>query len=315
MSQQDRLLNLSEKDILLLKIFESVVRAGGYTAAEACLNKSKSAISIHISTLEARLGKTLCHRGRSGFSLTPEGEQIYKICQDLFSDLNGYRERLNHVSSLVGGVLRVALDDTIYGHFPVLENVFEKINNGATTKFLEVYFTSPERVLKMLADGEADIGIGAVPREIPETKAYLLYEESLALYCGAKHPLFHKNEDEITDSELAKCEGVDFWAYQDSEFEAAMNSFSVTARSGQAMARLLLVLSGKWVTLLPRDFAAEWVASGRLREIRRVKIASKQKYYAVVRSEIASNTLCKQMVHELKRAFVTDVHCRVLASS
>ncbi|PYY72491.1 hypothetical protein CRX42_00670 [Pseudomonas jessenii] len=307
MSDNDRLLNLTDKDILLLKIFDAVVRAGGYTAAEACLNKSKSAISIHISSLETRLGKTLCHRGRSGFSLTPEGEQVFLICKDLFKDLNDYRERLNRVSSLVGGMLTVVLDDNVYGRWDVLQTVFERFNASSTQAFLEIYVTSPERLMQMLIEGTADIGIGAIPKEIAGVEMHILYEENLALYCSDKHPLFNKKDSDISDSELAECEAVDFWAYQEPEFETAMNGLRMTARSGQAMARLLLVLSGKWISMLPRDVAADWVARGRLREIRKAEITVKQKCYAMARSEVASNTLCKQMMKELKRAFVSNV--------
>lgn len=303
MSDNDRLLNITDKDILLLKIFEAVVKAGGYTAAEACLNKSKSAISIHISTLETRLGKTLCHRGRSGFSLTPEGEQVYQVCKDLFSDLNVYRERLNRVSSIMGGVITVALDDTLYGRIPALERVFERFNSTTSNTFLELYITSPERLLQMLLDGTADIGIGAIPREIAGVEMHVLYEEPLALYCGDKHPLFTMQDRDITTTLLDKYQAVDFWAYQEPGIEDAMNSLRMTARSGQAMARLLLILSGKWISFLPRDFAADWVALGRLREIHRPGENVIQKCYAAARNDVASSRLCAQMMSELQRAF------------
>lgn len=302
MAENDRLLNITDKDILLLKIFEAVVKAGGYTAAEACLNKSKSAISIHISTLETRLGKPLCYRGRSGFSLTPEGEQVYAICKDLFSDLNSYRERLNAISSLVGGVITVVLDDSVLGRMDLFANVLERFNTGSPQAFIELYVTSPERMMSMLLDGSADIGIGAIPKEIPGVSMHLLYEEELGLYCGDKHPLFNVEDNYISEDLLSNYQSVDFWAYQDLAIEASMETLKMTARSGQATARLMLILSGKWIGLLPRAFAQEWLAAKRIRELTREIIPARQKCYAVVRNEVTSGSLCKEMLQELKKA-------------
>lgn len=303
MSDEHRLLHLTDKDIFLLKIFEAVVRAGGYAAAEACLNKSKSAISMHILALETRLGKPLCHRGRAGFSLTPEGEQIYEVCKDMFTDIEKYRERLNNVSPLVGGVLSVAIEDSVYGRRDVLEDVLSNFNRDSEVTFLEVAIVSPERLLQMLLDGSADIGIGAISREIADSKMHFLYEEELALYCGDRHPLYLKAEGDISEEEIQKCEAVDLWAYQGPAVEERMKPLRITARSSQAMARLLLILSGKSIGLLPKGFAESWITKGRLREIRLNKPPVNQKCYAIVRHGIASHSLCKQMVQELKRAF------------
>ncbi|MFL6632064.1 MAG: LysR family transcriptional regulator [Massilia sp.] len=307
MSSAHRLLNLTDKDIHLLKIFESVVRAGGYTVAEACLNKSKSAISIHISSLETRLGKLLCYRGRSGFSLTPEGEQVYQICKEMFNDIDKYRERLNQVSPLVGGTLRVTMDDTIVNsRMQTLVEAFGKFNiDGHNKTFLEVTVTSPERLFQMFLDGETDICVGAIPKKIPDAKMFTLYQEELGWFCSDKHPLYGR-KDSDTDSELKNFEAVDYWAYQAPELEAEMMSSHTAARSSQSMSRLLLVLSGRYIGLLPRSFAATWVATGQLREIGSPNPNLKQKYYLTARSEVASYESCARLMHELRQAFKAD---------
>lgn len=53
----------------------SVVKCGGFSAAQAELNMSQSHISMHIGSLEKRLGYRLCERGKGGFRLLlGEGE-------------------------------------------------------------------------------------------------------------------------------------------------------------------------------------------------------------------------------------------------
>ena len=56
--------NVSDPDLRLLRIFACVVKCGGFTAAQAELNMSQSNISMHIASLEKRLGYRL--RARQG---------------------------------------------------------------------------------------------------------------------------------------------------------------------------------------------------------------------------------------------------------
>ena len=69
---------LGDMDLRLLRVFKTVVDCGGMAAAELELNIGTSTVSRHVKDLEVRLGLTLCRRGRAGFSLTAEGEQIYE---------------------------------------------------------------------------------------------------------------------------------------------------------------------------------------------------------------------------------------------
>jgi LysR family transcriptional regulator, transcriptional activator for bauABCD operon len=72
---------VGEIDLRLLRVFMAVADHGGFAAAEVALGKNKSAISMDIANLEARLGSRLCQRGRGGFSLTDEGRRsTWPLC-------------------------------------------------------------------------------------------------------------------------------------------------------------------------------------------------------------------------------------------
>ena len=59
---------VADMDLRLLQVFKSVVECGGMAAAELELNIGTSTVSRHVKDLEARLGLTLCRRGRAGFA-------------------------------------------------------------------------------------------------------------------------------------------------------------------------------------------------------------------------------------------------------
>ena len=65
---------LHDLDLHHLRLFVSVVEAGGFSAAQGALGLSQPTISQHMARLETRLGYRLCSRGKAGFRLTAKGE-------------------------------------------------------------------------------------------------------------------------------------------------------------------------------------------------------------------------------------------------
>ena len=70
-------MQVQDTDLKLLRIFETIVRCGGFAAAQPILNIGASSISEYMSQLETRLGLRLCERGRAGFRLTEEGAELH----------------------------------------------------------------------------------------------------------------------------------------------------------------------------------------------------------------------------------------------
>lgn len=102
---------LDSLDVRLLRIFVTIVEAGGFAAAQGELNLSLSTISNHISALESRLGLILCQRGRSGFRLTEEGRAVYEEAKRLFGTIDQFDIRMKGLQHRLNGTLSVGLID------------------------------------------------------------------------------------------------------------------------------------------------------------------------------------------------------------
>lgn len=74
-------------DLERLRVFYSVARHEGITPAAASLGVSQPAISRHISMLEERMKLPLFHRHARGLSLTEEGEILFEVVHNAFSQL------------------------------------------------------------------------------------------------------------------------------------------------------------------------------------------------------------------------------------
>src|SRR5256885_16652421 len=72
---------VSDLDLRLLRVFLAIVDAGGVSAAQASLGVGQSTLSSQLSTLETRLGFSLCERGRGGFRLTAKGRRFVDMAR------------------------------------------------------------------------------------------------------------------------------------------------------------------------------------------------------------------------------------------
>lgn len=74
---------------------------------------SRSAISLHMSDLENRLGIRLCQRGRAGFALTDEGREILEYIEVLTAAIEDFRSKVNQMHNRLKGSLISALLTTL----------------------------------------------------------------------------------------------------------------------------------------------------------------------------------------------------------
>ncbi|TFZ33058.1 LysR family transcriptional regulator, partial [Pseudomonas syringae] len=93
--RSDPVSQVSDFDIRLLRLFKSVVAAGGFSAAESVLGIGRSAISQQLSDLEQRPGLRLCQRGRACFSLTDAGRWAHQSSLQLLSAQESFRTEVN----------------------------------------------------------------------------------------------------------------------------------------------------------------------------------------------------------------------------
>ena len=261
---------VQDKDLKLLRIFEAVAESGGFSAAQAQLNMSQSAISTYMSQLETRLGMRLCHRGNAGFSLTDEGRFILEEMRDLFGAIEKFQGRSVDCFSNIRGDVIVGMIDAIATHpnrvaIEILREFAEK--NPAARIQLEIL--NAEELEAKTIRGEIDVSFGFFYHHV-ETLSYSdVFEESLLLYCGKRSEFFEIPEDELTPSSLEGAGYVSTGHYEDNAF--LKHDLPVSIRSGSMHMEgvALLILTGKFIGFLPEHYARQWVDTAEMRPILR----------------------------------------------
>lgn len=291
---------LQDVDLKLLRVFMTIVKCGGFSAAQAALNSSQSTISEQMNNLETRLGVTLCERGRGGFRLTEHGVATYEAAQRLLLAVESFCMDTNSLKQRISGRLYLGIiDNTITdAESPLPKTLRQFVSRGHDIQ-LDVYIGTPAELEERVLDGRLHIAIGHFPLRVPGLTYTLLYDEPDGLYCGRYSPLYEQppSEDElfrrIGDSHIVAR------GYLQQRDLQLLRVSKATATVDNIEAQAMLILSGAYVGFLPVHYAARWVESGEMRQIDPARFSSQWPFTAITRRGAAQPAVLRVFIDEL----------------
>jgi len=294
---------VSDLDLRLIRVFLSIVDAGGLSAAQATLNVGQSTLSSQLATLETRLGFSLCQRGRSGFQLTPKGDRFVQLARRLVDSLNDFSAEARNMDRQLVGSLNLGL----IGHAPMSQNTrvsqaIARFRQRDEAVRFSIMVRAPAELEEHLISGQIQVAVGYFWHRVPTLEYTPLFVERQVAYCGAGHPLMPR-AGQIALDELA---GQD-WAWRSYPVPEARMSVPaprITAVADNMEAVAVLVLSGHHLGYLPEHFAAPYVEAGQLAPL------NPQTLHYNVTLQMASRK--RAYLNDITLAFVEDM-CAVHA--
>lgn len=260
--------NLSNTDIASLREFVEIVEAGGITAAQARLGKGKSAISLTLGRLEERLAMRLCERGRSGFRLTEQGQMVHSAALQLLDEIGRFTDFIGTATQKLEEEISFSCDDSfLYEFGDPLARAIARINDRYPGLKLNLRTASPSDVYASVLEGSADLGLTALIQQSDALTATPVFEERMGIFCGKEHPLFARADALLTPDDLRQHGFVAAEVTQETEYSDFVRSLSITAQAPTILSRMLLVLSSRYLGLMPIAFARNWVENGDIREL------------------------------------------------
>ncbi|MGN2411351.1 LysR family transcriptional regulator [Pseudomonas syringae] len=265
----DPLAQVSDFDIRLLRIFKSVVEAGGFSAAESVLGIGRSAISQQMSDLEQRLGLRLCQRGRAGFSLTDEGREVYQSSLQLLSALESFRTEVNGLHQNLRGELNIGLTDNLVTlpHMRIT-HALSRLKERGPGVHINIRMSAPAEVEQGVLDGGLHVGVVPQASALPGLEYHALYSERSLLYCAVGHPLFYAENAGLNDERLAGQDAIAPTFRLPKDIQAHYQALTCTASASDREGIAFLILTGRYIGYLPDHYANAWVQEGRLRALK-----------------------------------------------
>ncbi|MHC8319941.1 LysR family transcriptional regulator [Pseudomonas sp. GB2N2] len=148
-------------EIELLRTFHAVVRFGQFLAASSFLNKSPSAVSLHIRRLEALAGGRLLERDNQTVSLTPLGRRFALQSAELV--LLHDRLLAGFTAPMASGRVRLGISEEYAG--AVLGCTLPRLAADFPHIELEVETGSSGRLHSRLQRGQLDIALLVEPAD------------------------------------------------------------------------------------------------------------------------------------------------------
>jgi LysR family transcriptional regulator, transcriptional activator for bauABCD operon len=261
-------LKTTDVDVRQIRVFLAVAQSGGFSAAQDVLNLAQSTISTEIAALEARLGYTLCKRGRGGFKLTPQGEAFVNDATALLSALSLFEISVaKHKKQGLGDVRIAIIDNLVTDPNCPLIGAFDRFHRrtgGRAHIYLDVL--SPREIEQRVSSGKIDAAIGIFTETLPHLRYVPLYKERDVLVCGSRHPLFEEKSDVRLFSRIRNAQKVvrTFLKLKDFFFLSDQHN-SITAHVDSVEAAAVLILAGSHIGFLPDHYAQRWVDRGEMR--------------------------------------------------
>ncbi len=268
MKQRAVLGQIADMDLRLLRVFKAVVDCGGMAAAELELNIGTSTVSRHIKDLEARLGLTLCRRGRAGFSLTPEGEKIYAQTTQLLAATDAFRTGVDEIHQRMGGALQIAVfDKTASNPACHIAQAIALFVREAPDVALNLHVGTLTAIERGVLDGTFHIGIIPGHRSSDLLEYVPLFAEAMSLYCGAHHPLFNQPTAQLNWDGL-RAHRFAGLGYHSPNMEVTQRQRLARQATGFDQESIAtFILSGVFLGFLPDHYARNFVQSGHMRAI------------------------------------------------
>ncbi|CAG9223950.1 LysR family transcriptional regulator [Burkholderia vietnamiensis] len=257
------LASLSDLDLKSLRVYCTIVEAGGFTAAQSILNMGLPRLSIVVRDLEVRLGTKLCHRGRQGFQVTDEGMAVYESARVLFSDIGRFLDSVGVLNGQPKTRLEIGFVDGLLS-FPgaPIVSALERFKRRSPATHLTVHVMRPDELEKAVLEERLTLAVGAFHHRLSGLVYKPIFSEEQNLYCSFAHPLSSATGVGLMEA-IANADYVERGYMVESQRPHPVNlNRAATAYNMEAI--LTMLLTGLYIGYLPTHFASRWVAEKKL---------------------------------------------------
>jgi DNA-binding transcriptional LysR family regulator len=260
---------ITEYDLRLLRIFVSVVEHGGFSAAETALGITRSTISVHMSNLESRMKLKLCLRGRGGFSLTEDGQAVYRAVINLFDSMSDFSLFVGSLGEELSGELVILCGDQLDSvKQQKLAKVIQYIHESSPNLHLVLDGDSISNIEKHLLKDKAHVGIIPGYQQVEGLKYSALFSESIYLCCAKSHSFFNKVDSSITAGNLSASPAIHPGIDLDIEGREQLKKLNLAAKAYQFDTRKAMILSGLYIGFMPQSYIQNELNQGEIRIIK-----------------------------------------------
>ncbi|MDD6406630.1 MAG: LysR family transcriptional regulator [Lactobacillus equicursoris] len=210
-------------------VFRTVLEQGTFYKASVVLNVTPSAISHSVNQLESELGFPVFVRSRTGVKLTPDGQKILPLIQEIINDQNRLEQVAQQIQGLDTGLIRIgAFSSACINWLPPLIQTFAKSYPQVKISVRQAGFNEITEAVK---SGQLDLGLTMLPEnDLGITVEKILEDE---IYCIAPLNFQVKNGHSVSEEDLVNYNFILQQSDYDLDTKAALDHYSIKSTAIQ----------------------------------------------------------------------------------
>jgi len=245
--------HFSDPDMRNLRMFIAIVEYGGPLAASTELNLSLPMLSRSLAALETRFGVRLCNRGRAGFQITPEGQEVYAAAMRLVANVGEFEHSIYDIARAVRGKIRIGIIDNMLSNSNAsVHQAIARFIKRYPDIFLEISTLPKPTIESSVREGSIDVGITGDPSFFKSLQYTQFADEKHFLYLAP---------GSVADRQLGSGYSLADVAYVRRRYKApAFEEFEkrhglrATATAGSLETAAILVAAGVGLGILPSHY-------------------------------------------------------------
>jgi len=171
-----------------LRVFDGIMRAGGFSRAADALNLSQSAVSQAIANLEHKLGTILIKRGRQP-ELTEAGVRLQSYATIVLHEEALALDDIERIRTGALSTLNLATNSMVNRYF-ARALMLQFCEDNPLTK-LKLDVIPSKEIIYGVVDGRWELGFGPFQNEMPrQLTTRVLLTETRTLCVHKQHPYF-----------------------------------------------------------------------------------------------------------------------------
>ncbi len=190
-----------------LKVFCDVVESKSFSKAARLNRVTQSAVSQQIRALEKRYDRKLLDRAPRAIQPTQAGETLYQASLEVLARFDELEAQMREESLEAEGAVTLATIHSV-GLHEIQQHLKELMRQFPRVK-VRVAYRRSDQVYDDVANGDADVGLVAYPREKRELAMVPFSEDRLIVAVPPDHPLARKKE-----IPLSRLDGINFVAFE-----------------------------------------------------------------------------------------------------
>ncbi|MFA0086265.1 hypothetical protein BCU70_15315 [Vibrio sp. 10N.286.49.C2] len=182
-----------------LRVFTLTAEHGSLTKVANIMGKTRTSLSMALSSLEDELGVELFERTRNRLVLNEAGGALLTDCKNILNMAESLYSKAEQFRQGDSDKIRIAYDDTLPSSFWRQQLV--ALSDNFPHLSLTVIKASSADIPTLVKEGHVDLGYGLVfsSGDDPQIKVRSLHRIRMMAVCSPKHPLAQSTSVTSTD--------------------------------------------------------------------------------------------------------------------